>query len=69
MDDPVQPKVITAIADADFEAMVSSALYESGWSVIARPLDFRNLEISSTALLMLALGRFVALLIYEECDR
>lgn len=45
MDDPVQPKVITAIADADFEAMVSSALYESGWSVIARPLDFHNLEI------------------------
>lgn len=45
MDDPVQPNVITAIADADFEGMVSSALFECGWSVIARPLDFGNLEI------------------------
>jgi hypothetical protein len=24
--------------------MVSSALFESGWSVIARPLDFATLE-------------------------
>jgi len=39
----VQPSVITAIADAEFEGMVSSALYESGWSVIARPLDFATL--------------------------
>jgi hypothetical protein len=44
MDDFVQPSVITAIADADFEGMVSSALFESGWSVIARPLDFATLE-------------------------
>ena len=44
MDDFVQPSVITAIADAEFEGMVSSALFESGWSVIARPLDFATLE-------------------------
>ena len=44
MDDLVQPSVITAIADAEFEGMVSSALFESGWSVIARPLDFATLE-------------------------
>jgi Flp pilus assembly CpaE family ATPase len=43
MDEFVQPSVITAIADAEFEGMVSSALYESGWSVIARPLDFATL--------------------------
>ena len=44
MDDFVQPCVITAIADAEFEGMVSRALFESGWSVIARPLDFATLE-------------------------
>jgi MinD-like ATPase involved in chromosome partitioning or flagellar assembly len=43
MDEFVQPSVITAIADAEFEGMVSSALYESGWSVIARPLNFETL--------------------------
>ena len=42
----MQPSVITAIADAEFEGMVSSALYESGWSVIARPLDFATLAKS-----------------------
>lgn len=46
MDEFVQPGVITAIADAEFEGMVSSALYESGWSVIARPLDFATLAKS-----------------------
>ena len=46
MDDLVQPGVITAIADAEFEGMVSSTLFESGWSVIARPLDFATLEKS-----------------------
>lgn len=44
MDNFVQPCVITAIADAEFEGLVSSALFESGWSVIARPLDFATLE-------------------------
>ena len=44
MDDLEQPSVITAIADAEFEGMVSSALFTSGWDVIARPLDFSTLE-------------------------
>jgi Flp pilus assembly CpaE family ATPase len=43
MDEFVQPSVITSIADAEFEGMVSSALFASGWSVIARPLDFATL--------------------------
>jgi len=46
MDEVLQPSVITAIADADFEGLVSSALFDSGWSVIARPLDFATLEKS-----------------------
>ncbi len=46
MDDLAQPSVITAIADAEFEGMVSSALFASGWDVIARPLDFATLERS-----------------------
>ena len=46
MDEVLQPKIITAIADADFEGMVSSALFESGWNVIARPLDFASLTKS-----------------------
>lgn len=44
MDEVIQPSIVTAIADADFEAMVSRTLFESGWSVIARPLDFASLE-------------------------
>lgn len=43
MDDLAQPSVITAIADADFEGMVSSAIFAGGWDVIARPLDFAAL--------------------------
>jgi hypothetical protein len=43
MDDLEQPSVITAIADAEFEGMVSSAIFASGWDVIARPLDFATL--------------------------
>ena len=46
MDEVLQPNIITAIADADFEGMVSSALFESGWNVIARPLDFATLAKS-----------------------
>ena len=46
MDEVLRPKIITAIADADFEGMVSSALFESGWNVIARPLDFASLTKS-----------------------
>ena len=46
MDEVLQPSIITAIADAEFEGMVSSALFDSGWSVIARPLDFATLQKS-----------------------
>lgn len=44
MDEVIQPCIITAIADADFESMVSTALFENGWNVVARPLDFAALE-------------------------
>jgi hypothetical protein len=44
MDEISQPVVITAIADPEFEAMVSSALFSRGWNIIARPLDFNTLE-------------------------
>jgi len=44
MDEISQPVVITAIADPEFEAMVSSALFSRGWNIIARPLDFDTLE-------------------------
>jgi hypothetical protein len=44
MDEISQPVVITAIADPEFEAMVSSALFTRGWNIIARPLDFNTLE-------------------------
>jgi hypothetical protein len=45
MDKVAQPVVITAIADAEFEAMVSSALFARGWNIVARPLDFNSLEL------------------------
>lgn len=44
MDEVIEPFVITAIADADFEAMVSSALFGRGWNIVARPLNFETLE-------------------------
>lgn len=45
MDNLVTPAVITAIADPDFEGVVSSALFSQGWNVIARTLDMNSLEI------------------------
>lgn len=45
MDNLVTPAVITAIADPDFEGVVSSALFSQGWSVIARALDMQSLEM------------------------
>ena len=45
MDNLATPAVITAIADPDFEGIVSSALFGQGWSVIARALDMKSLEI------------------------
>jgi len=45
MDNLANPSVITAIADADFEGLVSSALFSQGWNVVARALDMTALEI------------------------
>jgi hypothetical protein len=45
MDNLATPAVITAIADPDFEGVVSSTLFGQGWSVIARTLDMNSLEI------------------------
>lgn len=38
------PEVITAIADPEFESLVSSALYSQGWNVIARAMDLNELQ-------------------------
>lgn len=38
------PEVITAIADPEFESLVSSALFGQGWNVIARVMDFKELQ-------------------------
>jgi len=42
MDSFSPPAVITAIADPEFESMVSGALFSQGWNVVARPLDLRQ---------------------------
>ena len=44
MDNFAPPTIITAIADPEFEGMVSGALFSQGWNVIARPLDLAALE-------------------------
>ncbi len=44
MDKLATPSVITAIADPEFEGMVSSLLFGQGWNVIARTLDMSSLE-------------------------
>ncbi len=44
MDALDQPQVITAISDPEFEGLVSSALFSQGWSVVARALDFAQLQ-------------------------
>lgn len=46
MDEYEIPIVITAISDPEFEGLVSSALYSQGWSVVARNLDFSELQKS-----------------------
>ncbi|CAB4581699.1 MAG: hypothetical protein F2571_00100 [Actinobacteria bacterium] len=48
MDNLANPSVITAIADADFEGLVSSALFSQGWNVIARALDMNAVETEFT---------------------
>jgi len=45
MDKLTSPSVITAIADPDFEGLVSSSLFSQGWNVIGRALDMNSLEI------------------------
>ena len=37
-------KVITAIKDPEFEAMVAGTLFSHGWSVIFRALDVASLQ-------------------------
>jgi hypothetical protein len=60
MDNLAAPCVITAIADPDFEGLVSSSLFSQGWNVIARALDMKSLEIE------LSKGEFnPAILIYS----
>jgi Flp pilus assembly CpaE family ATPase len=44
MDSFEPPLVITAISDPEFEGLVSSALFTQGWSVVARALDFSELQ-------------------------
>ena len=38
------PTVITAIADPEFEGQVSRALFSQGWNVVARVMDFSELQ-------------------------
>lgn len=44
MGDFVQQIAVTGIRDADFEGFVASALYEQGWNVLFRALDFQSLN-------------------------
>ena len=44
MDEIIFPEVVTAIADPEFEGMISGALYADGWNVIARVLDSKSLQ-------------------------
>jgi len=45
--DPLDPPtVITAIADPEFEGLVSRALFGQGWNVIARVMDFAQLKVA-----------------------
>ena len=48
--DPLEvPTVITAISDPEFEGLVSSALFSQGWNVIARVMDFPELQRAVSA--------------------
>ena len=44
MGDVVQQIAVTGIRDAEFEGFVASALYEQGWNVLFRALDFQSLN-------------------------
>ncbi len=48
--DPLDvPTVVTAISDPEFESLVSSALFGQGWNVIARVMDFSELQRAVSA--------------------
>jgi hypothetical protein len=44
MDSLEAPTVITAISDPEFEGLVSRALFSQGWNVVARVMDFSELQ-------------------------
>lgn len=44
MDSLEVPTVVTAISDPEFESLVSRALFNQGWNVIARVMDFPELQ-------------------------
>lgn len=44
MGDFVQQIAVTGIRDAEFEGFVASTLYEQGWNVLFRALDFQSLN-------------------------
>lgn len=44
MDSLEAPVVITAISDPEFEGLVSLALFSQGWNVVARVMDFSELQ-------------------------
>ncbi len=43
MGDFAQQIAVTGVRDAEFEGFVASALYEQGWNVLFRALDFQSL--------------------------
>ncbi len=43
-DETLNPLVITAIGDYDFESFVAGTLFSQGWNVIYRALDKENLR-------------------------
>ena len=46
MDSLEVPTVITAISDPEFEGLVSSALYQQGWNVVARAMDISEFRLA-----------------------
>jgi hypothetical protein len=44
MDPLLAPSVITAISDPEFEGLVSRALFDQGWNVISRVMNFSELQ-------------------------
>jgi hypothetical protein len=44
MDPLLAPSVITAISDPEFEGLVSRALFDQGWNVVSRVMNFAELQ-------------------------